>query len=235
MENDFKFVIKGKAMVLIDWANIRNQQKKLGWKIDLEKLYKWLVSNKNIEKIQFFYGYENNKRSHKFLKEVESFGYEMIIKEVKYLETNIQKSHFSKNIENIIEMYFLEAFGETKIRKGLLTEEDFEKFGSFSEKISPHLKAKKPKCDFDVEITTEIMKHFEDFQTIILFSGDGDFAYPIKECLDNNKKVFVLSGFKKGEWSSIGKELWAFREKQTKYPIIINLLNLTHLKISRQP
>lgn len=226
MENDFKLVIKGKAIVLIDWANIRNQQRKLGWEIDLEMLYQWLLSHEKIEKIMFFYGYENHAKSKKFLKKVENFGYEVITKEVKYLETNIQKSHFAKNVENIINMYFYEVFGKEKTKRGLLTEEDFEKIEPFLKSIAPHLKAKKSKCDFDVEITTEIMKHFDNMQTVILFSGDGDFAYPIAECLNHSKKAYIVS-----HRSSIGKEIWNFKKKNPKlYPCIIQLEKMVYLK-----
>lgn len=49
------------------------------------------------------------------------------------------------------------------------------------------------KANFDVEITVEVMKHIESFDTLILFSGDSDFDYLLKECKKRGKKTLVIS------------------------------------------
>ncbi len=250
--NDFKLRLNGNAIVLIDWSNIRNQQNKLGWNIDLEKLYQWLISHEEINKIQFFYGYENNEKSKKFLKKVQSFGYEVITKEVKYLNIFLENSNFkekAKKIDSLIEdlnwpiasaMVEDENGNEIDDERIINEDQKIELEEALFNIIKEPIEI--PKCDFDVEITTEIMKHFDDFQTIILLSGDGDFAYPIEECLKNDKQVVIISGFKKGKWSSIGKEIWNLKwnldlksTRKFPYPQIINLLNLDFIKISRQP
>jgi len=49
------------------------------------------------------------------------------------------------------------------------------------------------KANFDVEIAVDAMKFIDNFETMILFSGDSDFDYLIKELKKNGKKVVVIS------------------------------------------
>lgn len=49
------------------------------------------------------------------------------------------------------------------------------------------------KANFDVEIAVEAMKRLTKFATMILFSGDSDFDYLVKELRRKGKKVMVIS------------------------------------------
>ena len=51
------------------------------------------------------------------------------------------------------------------------------------------------KCNFDVELSTDMrIDHFTDgIDTFVLWSGDSDFADPIKYLLENNKKVALFA------------------------------------------
>lgn len=49
------------------------------------------------------------------------------------------------------------------------------------------------KANFDVEIAVEAMKQIDSFDTMLLFSGDSDFDYLIKELKRQDKKVIVIS------------------------------------------
>ncbi len=49
------------------------------------------------------------------------------------------------------------------------------------------------KANFDVEITVEAMKRINEFNTMILFSGDSDFDYLVKELRKKGKLVVVVS------------------------------------------
>ncbi len=49
------------------------------------------------------------------------------------------------------------------------------------------------KANFDVEIAVDAMKFKNSFETMVLFSGDSDFDYLIKELKKNHKKVLVVS------------------------------------------
>jgi len=49
------------------------------------------------------------------------------------------------------------------------------------------------KANFDVEIAIETMKQIDSFDTMMLFSGDSDFDYLLKELKKKDKKVIVVS------------------------------------------
>lgn len=49
------------------------------------------------------------------------------------------------------------------------------------------------KANFDVEIAVEVMRRIKEFDTLILFSGDSDFDYLLKEVRAQRKKTIVVS------------------------------------------
>ncbi len=176
---NFQLRLKGRTMVLVDWANIRNQQKKLGWEIDLKKLYYWANDFEAVDTVKFFYGFEKKRpTSIKFLKKVGSFGFEIFEKEVKYLKNS----------------------------KGRLL----------------------PKCDFDTEIACEMVLSRHKYRNFILFSGDGDFKYPIEKVLEIGKKkhIFIMS-----ERPAVGREIWTLRKE---FPKNIAIVTISKLKETLQ-
>ena len=74
--------------------------------------------------------------------------------------------------------------------------EDFESlqntFSKLNEIITKGIKRRK--CDFDVEITRDIYTNFNEIDTLILFSGDGDFKVIIEDFIESRKKVIVVFG-----------------------------------------
>lgn len=57
------------------------------------------------------------------------------------------------------------------------------------------------KCDFDVELARDVFNMSSEFDTLILFSGDGDYSALVDDLITKGKKVIVVFG--KGH---IGKE-----------------------------
>jgi len=49
------------------------------------------------------------------------------------------------------------------------------------------------KANFDVEIVVEAMKRVNQYKSLVLFSGDSDFDYLLKELKKQGKKIFVVS------------------------------------------
>ncbi|MEK7541462.1 MAG: NYN domain-containing protein, partial [Patescibacteria group bacterium] len=50
-----------------------------------------------------------------------------------------------------------------------------------------------PKADVDAEIITEMMERQNDYDVILLFSGDSDYRYPLKLLQAKGKKVIIVS------------------------------------------
>lgn len=48
------------------------------------------------------------------------------------------------------------------------------------------------KCDFDVEISRDVYNNLENFETIIIFSGDGDYAALAEDLIEKGKKTIVV-------------------------------------------
>ena len=49
------------------------------------------------------------------------------------------------------------------------------------------------KANFDVEIAIDTMEMLDNFDTLVLFSGDSDFDYLLKKLRKKNKSVLVIS------------------------------------------
>lgn len=63
----------------------------------------------------------------------------------------------------------------------------------------------KPKCDFDAEIAKDIILDINNFENLILFSGDGDFASTVEYLIkEKSKKVFVI--YPQGSFGEIDYE-----------------------------
>jgi len=54
------------------------------------------------------------------------------------------------------------------------------------------LPVRRRKCDFDVEITRDALNSANDYETLLLFSGDGDYAALAKDLIQKGKKVILV-------------------------------------------
>lgn len=60
------------------------------------------------------------------------------------------------------------------------------------------------KCDLDVEMTVDLIRERENYDTIVLFSGDGDLMYAIKYLKDNFEKHCIVFGVR----GHVGREVY---------------------------
>lgn len=72
------------------------------------------------------------------------------------------------------------------------------------------------KCDFDCEIVMDIMNKLNEFNGIILFSGDGDYRAIIDHVLDKGKNAIIIHPYGKR-----GKELNELRYRGGKKPYFL--------------
>lgn len=76
--------ISGRVYVFIDAANILYSQQNLGWRVDYERLKKFLENECNLVNIYFYTGrVEDNEKQNSFLQKLERLGYIVKAKEVK--------------------------------------------------------------------------------------------------------------------------------------------------------
>lgn len=84
---------------------------------------------------------------------------------------------------------------------------DLKKLNINIDKLQENLKAPalRRKCDFDVEITRDALNLSSNFKTLLLWSGDGDYAALVEDLLTKGKKVIVIfaPGHKGKEYDKI--------------------------------
>ena len=85
-KNHFKkLLLKGKAVVFIDWANVHGWEKSLKKDVDITKLFIYLKNYPEITDTRFYFGTDAHEKSIKFLKTAENIGYQIITKPVKHI------------------------------------------------------------------------------------------------------------------------------------------------------
>ena len=186
----------------IDYANVRPWSDKLGWNIDLKRLKTFLNCFDNIQSIKLYDGtLEGDIKSQKLSKQkTKIFKKGYITKPVKIMKQSIDFSSIKSNSSDLLEKF---------IRKCLLREYKLETVEYLNEKFKEMNKNGKyyiedRKCNFDVEIGTDMMLDFErgNIDTFVLWSGDSDFYDPVNKLLKNNKKVILFATARK-----VSKEL----------------------------
>ncbi len=146
-----------------------------------------------------------------------------VLENVKNTNSNIsnQLYELSKKLNGLLKI----SFGNKKIISDFTDKKHLNEIYNLIEELDQELKklnidigelqiklkepVKRRKCDFDVEITKDALNNLDKFETILIFSGDGDFATLAEDLIINkNKKVIVV--FAQGH---IGKEYESLRLK----------------------
>ena len=201
-------ILDKKSNVYIDYANIKPWSTKLGWHIDPKRLKQFLSSFDNISSIKFYHGtIKGEIISEEFRADMEKlFGADAKTKPVKRMKLSIDAS--SIPIESPI---LLKDF----IRKPLLAKFDLETIEYLNGKLKELNKrgimsVEDLKCNFDVEIGRDMLIDYEKngVENFVLWSGDSDFADPIKQLLEDNKKVAIF-----GTARRVARELNELRKK----------------------
>ena len=140
-----KKFVKGRTAVFIDAANVFYSERTLGWRIDYQRLADYLRSEiASVVGLYYYTGIiDTNENQRAFLKKLESFGYTVTAKEVKFIRLP---------------------------------------GGSFTSK-----------GNLDVELSLDTYIRRDQYDTLVLFSGDSDFAYLLDVLKREGKYVVTVS------------------------------------------
>lgn len=197
---ELKRLFVGDTHVYIDFANVRKHCAQLGWGVDLRRLKATLDATGSVRSARIYFGtIVGDRGSEGFAARIRKEGFDLQTKPVKFIDMSINISSVSpqspdilKNFidPNLIGLLKLEAIEYLNRQIGALNKE-----GRYS--------VQKMKCNFDVEIATDMrLDHALDkAQTYCLWSGDSDFAHPISQLLRARRNVVVIS---KGVATEIG-------------------------------
>lgn len=178
--------------IYIDYANVRPWSTKLGWHIDLKRLKQFLDSFKAVETVSFYGGYiEGEERSAEERKEVENLKYIVRTKPVKILRFSIDASSIPADSTALLKPFIRRAL----LRKYEISTIEYlnECFADMNKKGEYYIEDRK--CNFDVEIGTDMIIDSERNNTavFVLWSGDSDFADPVKKLLEAGRKVVLCA------------------------------------------
>jgi len=182
--------------IYIDFANVFGWQEDLGWHIHIKRLKQLLDSFDTIREIKLYKGtLMGDKKSEDSIEEAKSHHYIVITKPVKIMNLSIDVSSITLTSPEILKQFIREA-----LLKELSTE-TIEYLNTQLKKLNQQGKKfiKDLKCNFDVEIGTDMLLDYYSgkVENFVLWSGDSDFADPLRQLLLNKKKVTLFATARK--------------------------------------
>jgi uncharacterized LabA/DUF88 family protein len=158
----------GRIFAFVDFANVRRWAKDF-WP---EENKTFLKREIDIEKLAEIINCAEVSKKYFYYGQFEEF-------------PNLPPS-YTQNIKHRQSTYRLDKARKAgfKVRtKNIKVINDFDADGKFVEKIN--------KCNFDVEMTMDIMQQIDNYDTVFLWSGDSDFHLLLQYLKSKKKKVIV--------------------------------------------
>ena len=178
-----------RSFAFVDASNLfYGGEKSLGWKIDYQKLIEYLKEKYEISTVFYFGGveihqfpYDYQKNETVPLKKLEEYlrGLPTEDKEKKLNEAEL--ALISRHLQRVKFYIRLEKFGYKLFLKPVKLYEQED--GST-----------KRKANCDVDMTFHLMKEKDNFDRVVVLSGDGDFLPVLKHLRSSEKKEVILLG-----------------------------------------
>lgn len=176
-----------KTYAFIDASNLfYGGEKSLGWKIDYRKLLKYLKDKYGVSQVFYFGGVETHTFRYDYLKNdkvpieklekylaefIKTKGKSMNEATLLFISRHLQRIHFYLKLKKFGYQLYLKPVK-------LYEQED----GST-----------KRKANCDVEMAFYLMKEKDNFDRVVVLSGDGDFLPVLKYLRNNRKEVIILA------------------------------------------
>lgn len=175
-----------KTFVFIDASNLfYGGEKSLGWRIDYKKLFQYLKEKYDASNVFYFGGVEIYDFRHDYLgdetiplKDLERHLLKLLQNESKRLN-EAQILLIGKHIQRVRFYLKLKQFGYNLFLKPVKLYEQED--GST-----------KRKANCDVDLAFHLMKEKDNFDRIIVLSGDGDFLPVLKYLKEIKKEIMIL-------------------------------------------
>jgi len=162
----------------LDLANMFHWQEVLGWRFRIEDVIKQLFTLQNIKEIKVYYGFNERDRinSGVFHNRIKKTGAILKTKPIKFIKKTVNEALFFKKptltlFDDGIKKKIYELIKAIQ-ESGIIIEE--------------------PKCNFDVEITLDMIDDIEKVTGVILFSGDSDLSAPLERLKVKGKRIYIV-------------------------------------------
>jgi len=178
----------------LDLTNMFHWQDILGWKFRIEDVIKQLFYFPNIKEVKIYYGLNprDEKNSEAFHNRIKKTGAILRTKPMKFIPKTIEEGMF-------FQRKTLTLFDEG-IKNKI--------YELIAELQKSEIVIEEPKCNFDVEITMDMLDDIEKFTAVLLFSGDSDLKEPLERLKVKGKKIGVV-----GVRGRVAKELHNIKDK----------------------
>jgi uncharacterized LabA/DUF88 family protein len=176
-----------RTYLFIDASNLfYGGEKSLGWKIDYKKVLEYLKSNYNVSRALYFGGVEIHNFQYDYLsnhtvslKKLEKYVNDIIKIKGKSLNEAMLLL-LSRHLQKIRFYYKLEKFGYELYLKPV--------------KLYRQADGKmERKANCDVDMAFWLMKEKDNFDKVVVLSGDGDFLPVLKYLKEQGKEVVILA------------------------------------------
>lgn len=196
-----------KTNIYIDYANVRPWSQKLGWHVDLKRLKQLLDSFDTANEVKFYQGtLKGKEQSEMLIKEAKELGYVVKTKPVKIMRLSIDVTSIPDTSPELLKNF---------IREPLLAKLKIETIQTINNELKllnqqGIFYIEDLKSNFDVEIGRDILRDcdMDGLENFILWSGDSDFEDPLKQLLQDKKRVMIFATARK-----VAKELDALKNE----------------------
>lgn len=188
-----------RTFAFVDASNLfYGGEKSLGWKIDYQKLFQYLKGKYSVSKIFYFGGAE-----------IHGFHYDYLAEET--VPLNALEKHLREIIQNRgkrlneAELLLIGRHIQRVRFYRRLEKYGYELFIKPVKRYDQDDGTTKRKANCDVDMAFRLMKDMDNFDRVVILSGDGDFLPVLKYLKEVGKEVIVLA---RGERSA--KEIKRF-------------------------
>lgn len=167
------------VMVYLDVANIIGWRSRLKWSVQIPKLVRQLKADfPNIKEIKAYYGLNERKleESQALHADIRKAGAILREKPVKFIRRTIDSGAFFKKTTL------------NSMNQGMTTLVD----NLVQAVQASGMEIIEPKCNFDVEITMDMMDDVDRASAFVLFSGDSDFFAPLQRLKLKGKRIYIV-------------------------------------------
>ena len=164
--------------VYLDLTNIFHWQDELGWKFRIEDMIGQLFTFPNVKEVKVYYGKNERdlKNSEAFHNRIKKTGAILRTKSMKFISKTIQEGMFFQRKT----LTLFDGGVKGKIHELI---DELQKSG---------IAIKEPKCNFDVEMTMDMLDDTDKLTAIMLFSGDSDMFAPLERLKVKGKHIGVV-------------------------------------------
>src|SRR4030043_540026 len=162
----------------LDLTNMFHWQAVLGWNFRMEDIVKQLFSYQKIKEVKIYYGLNERDKdnSEAFHNTIKRTGAILRTKPMKFIVKDIDEGLFFQRrtmtlFDNPLKIKIQELIDKLQGSEIIIEE---------------------PKCNFDVEITMDMLDDVEKATAVMLFSGDSDLAAPSERLKIKGKNICIV-------------------------------------------